>query len=176
MEPETVGGNEDLHQALALEELIRANNTSASVMQRLVNHVEKETDARNRKVDALERNGHQLRRLMVLNLVAVALMIAFGAINAVNIGVARRQQAQASALARQVAATNSLLLDCLNSTGHCGQVNQANQKRILDEVKRYELTVIYCARTNPQQIDKDGTAFFMCIHRLYPTGPALAGR
>lgn len=84
--------------------------------------------------------------------------------------------ARINGIAGDVRSTNTTLLDCINSTGECGRRNASNQGKVLDEVKRYELTVIYCARTNPQPVDPDGSAFVACINRLYPGGPVLRGR
>lgn len=176
MNPEGLSDEErsaHLHNALAVEELIAANSESNRTMATLVEKVREETAARDRKVDALEKGHRQARIVIVLVAVLVVFLIAIGVINAINLGSARKSQKQTADIAASVDRTNQTLLDCVNSTGACGQVNQANQARILDTVKLYELTVLYCARTNPRDVDSKGTKFLKCVNDLYPGGPQL---
>lgn len=179
-EPLNVPDDEDrasrLHSALVVEELVAANNQSNNTMINLVETVRQETAARDRKVDALERSSHQMRILMVIGIIALVGLLVLATFNAINITQTRAAAHKQASIALNVQHTNDLLLDCLNSTGQCGQVNQANQAKILDEVKKYELTVIYCARTNPQPIDANGDKFIACVAKLYPGGPQLNGR
>lgn len=165
-----------LHQALALEELVRANAESNDTMISLVEQVRHDAEARAKKVDLLERGMRQTSRLLkMLGAVLVCLLVVAG-INAFNIQQTSRQADVTARIARDTQATNAQLYDCTNSQGACGKRNIENTKRILDEVKLYELTGFYCIRTNPQQVDKTGEQFLACMKRLYPTGPTLKGR
>lgn len=153
----------------AMENLVSANTASNATMLSLIESVRGETAARDRKIAVLEKNHRQTQILVLMVCAATLFMLTLGVINAVNISRAKDQQMQI----RQI---NNTLLDCLNSTGTCGQVNQANQARILEEVKRYELTGFYCIRTNPATADPKGESFLKCMKKLYPGGPELQGR
>lgn len=155
-----------LHQAMAVEELVRANADSNETMIKLVKSVREETRARDRKVEALDKQVRQGRFLVILSIVCVLFLLLIAIINATNIAKQRETS-------RQVQATNSLLLDCLNRQGECGRWNAEQQALLLDEVKRYELTGFYCIRNNPQVKDPNGEAFLKCVNRLYPGGPQL---
>jgi hypothetical protein len=165
-----------LHSALVVEELVAANNQSNNTMINLVETVRQETAARDRKVEALERSSHQMRLLMLIGIIALVGLLVLAGFNAINITQTRDAAHQQAAIALSVQHTNDLLLDCLNSTGTCGQVNQQNQAKILDEVKKYELTGFYCIRNNPADSDPKGTEFLACMNKLYPGGPQLNGR
>lgn len=162
-----------LHSALVIEELISANEASNRTMLELVDTVRKETVARDRKVDALEKGHRQMRWLIALTTALVVFLITLGIVNAINLAEARKSQKSTADIAKGVQDNNRTLLDCVNSTGACGQINQANQAKILDTVKLYELTVIYCARTNPATVDPKGDKFLICVKKLYPDGPDL---
>jgi cytoskeletal protein RodZ len=162
-----------LHAALAVEELVAANHESNQTMLSLIDRVREETAARDRKVDSLDKNIRQTRWLLFIGIGAVVILLLVGVINATNLYKSRKTQQQTKAIADQTAQTNRTLLDCLNSTGQCGQINQASQAKILDTVKQYELTVIYCARTNPANVDPKGDKFVACVAKLYPGGPTL---
>jgi hypothetical protein len=159
--------------AEAVEHLVAANEESNRTMTALVEGVRRETAARDRKVEALDKNLGQLRWVTVLVGAAILILLTIGVINAVNLSSARKSAKQTKDIATQAAAINQTLLDCVNSTGQCGQVNQANQAKILDTVKLYELTVLYCARTNPRDVDKSGDLFIACVNTLYPGGPQI---
>lgn len=162
-----------LHNSLAVEELVQANQESNATMLRLVNSVRDETKARDRKVEVLEKNQHQMRQLSVLGIVAICCLLVMAVFNAVSIAGARRNAATTAAISEETHSINGTLLDCINSTGVCGQANAKAQVRFLDTVKLYELTVLYCARTNPQPLDPKGDKFLSCVAKLYPSGPAL---
>lgn len=155
--------------ASAVEELVAANHESNRTMADLVDHVRKETQARDRKIDVLEKNNKQTRMLTYMLGGTMLVLLMLAVFNAFNIAAANRQQ-------DQIRAINATLLDCVNSTGECGRVNTANQARILDQVKQYELTGFYCIRNNPAQADPEGEQFLKCMQRLYPGGPTLNGR
>jgi hypothetical protein len=165
-----------LHAALAVEDLVAANNESNKTMLSLVHRVREETAARDRKVDALEKAHRQMRWVIMLSVVLIVFLLTLGVINAFNLNSTRKSQRQVQAIAASTDQTNRTLLDCVNSTGVCGQVNAANQAKILDTVKLYELTVLYCARTNPQPVDPSGDKFIACVAKLYPGGPTLNRR
>ena len=113
----------------------------------------------------------------MIGVVVLAVVLVMGVINAVNMANARRNAAITANIAKDAQGTYALLLDCLDSqSGACGKRNAVKQKAILDEIKKYELTVIYCARTNPVTEDRSGDKFIACVDRLYPTGPELNGR
>lgn len=170
------GGADKLHAAMAMEELVRANADSNKTMVTLVEHLKAETEARDRKIDIVAKNTKSMQRLAMALIGAVAILLVIAAINASNIAVARKNAATTAAIAKDSRSTNTTLLDCLNSTGACGRLNAEQQRKTLDEVKRYELTVIFCARSNPITVDADGDKFLACVHRLYPGGPDLNGR
>jgi hypothetical protein len=165
-----------MSEARALEELVAANKQSNQTMVDLVDHVQKETEARDRKVEVLEQNNAQTRLLLYMVGGAVAILILLAAFNAISISNARKNVDTTARIAMKVDATNQTLLDCLNSQGVCGQVNAAQQSQILDEVKKYNLVGFYCIRTNPALKDPKGEAFLKCMERLYPGGPTLSER
>lgn len=162
-----------LETELAVEELVAATAASTQQMHDLVAGVNAEKEARERKVAALERSYEQSRKLAWIGLAAIALMVILGIINAANLNSARKNAKATADIARATAQTNSTLADCLNVRGECGKLSAQSQKRVLDEVKLYSLTVVYCARTNPQPTDPKGDKFITCVNKLYPTGPAL---
>jgi hypothetical protein len=145
--------------AAAVEHLVAANQESNRTMMALVDGVRRETVARDRKVESLDKNFRQMQWVTVLVGAAILVMLVVGVFNAFNLAATRK--------------TNHTLLDCVNSTGSCGQANQANQAKILDTVKLYELTVLYCARTNPRDVDPNGDKFIACVNTLYPGAPQL---
>jgi hypothetical protein len=157
----------------AVEDLIAANAASNATMINLVERVQKETEARGRKVDALEKSNRQTRWVIALVCFGTLILIVLGIINATNLQRTRQSQEQLAQVAVSVDQANKTLLDCVNSTGQCGQVNSTNQAKILDTVKLYELTVIYCARTNPATTDPKGDRFVQCVYTLYPSSPKL---
>lgn len=152
-----------------MEDLAAANVSSNATMLALVETVRRETEARDRKVDILERNHRQLRWLVGAVCFAVVVMLVLGAINAYNLASTKEQQ-------EQIKGINHTLLDCVNSTGDCGQINAAQQAKILDEVKKYELIGFYCIRRNTAAEDPGGENFLKCMAALYPGGPTLTGR
>lgn len=154
---------------LALEDLAAANMASNETMLRLVEEVRADTVARDKKIDLLERNHRQMRWLVVAVCCAVVVMLGLGITNAVNLAQASDQQ-------NQIKEINHTLLDCVNSTGSCGQVNAQNQAKILEEVKKYELIGFYCIRNNTAATDPKGENFLKCMNKLYPGGPQLEGR
>jgi hypothetical protein len=158
---------------LAVEHLVAANRESNRTMHELVDGVRRETEARDRKVEALDKNLQQMRWVSWMVGAAIVILLIVGVSNAYNLASARKSAKQTRDIAAKAGQINNTLLDCLNSTGVCGKVNQENQTRILDTVKLYELTVIYCARTNPVNVDPKGDKFLACVSKLYPTGPKL---
>lgn len=165
-----------LQNALAIEELVAANEASNRTMVDLVRNVQAETEARDRKVDALAKSQHMQRILSGLGVVCISLVLVLAIINAFELASTRRAAHKQAMIAEQVQKTNDTLLDCLNTTGQCGQINSANQAKILDEVKKYELTGFYCIRNNPAIKDPNGEKFLKCVNELYPGGPQLNGR
>lgn len=153
----------------AIDDLIAANESSNRSMLALVESVRQETAARDRKIDVLEKNHRQMNYVMAAVCAAIAVMLALGTVNAINLASGRAQQ-------EQIRQLNGVMLDCVNSTGACGQANAVQQARILDSVKQYELTGFYCLRNNPGTADPKGEAFLACMKRLYPGGPTLQGR
>ncbi len=155
-----------LHNAMAMEELVAANKSSSATMINLIESVRKETSARDRKVEELEANTKQLRKFTIVAVVVCFLLLCMAIFNAVNV-VGTRD------IAKDTQRTNDTLLDCLNSTGQCGQFNAQQQKLVLDEVKKYNLTGFYCIRNNPATEDPKAEKFVACMERLYPGGPKL---
>jgi hypothetical protein len=103
-----------------------------------------------------------LSKLMYVLGVTVVALLALAVANAFNIAAARD--------------INHTLLDCVNLTGNCGRQNAAQQAKIVDQVKEYNLIGFYCIRTNPGPVDPKGEAFLKCMERLYPGGPTLSER
>ncbi len=163
-------------RAEAVEELARANSASNDTMVRLIEHVRKDTVAQNSKIEALNRQQRTLRILLGVIGVLTLLVLLIAMYNVYNVTATRQTAKNMTDIGAQVAQTNETLLDCLNSAGRCGQINAAQQRAILDEVKKYELTGFYCIRTNPQTKDPDGEDFLKCMQRLYPGGPLLQER
>lgn len=153
----------------AMEELVAANHESNATMLALVEHVRKETAARDRKIEVLEKTHRQTRYLVIAVCGAVLVMLGLGIVNAINLAATKDQQDQTRRI-------NAFLLDCVNSTGECGRANAVKQAEILQSVKQYELTGFYCIRTNPGTEDPKGENFLKCMERLYPGGPTLNGR
>ncbi len=153
----------------ALEDLVTANNESNVTMLALVEHIKRDLEARDRKIETVAASTRSMRKLALAMVVMMLVLMGIAAINATNLAAQR-------ATARDAKATNALLLDCVNARGACGQLNAQQQRLILDEVKKYELTGFYCLRTNPQTADPRGASFLQCMERLYPGGPKLQGR
>lgn len=135
----------------AMEDLVNANSESNRTMLALVEQVRRETEARDRKIDVMERSQRQMRVLVYLVGVATVILLAVAVVNAFNIAQARDQQRQVRAIASQ-------------------------QPEIVERVKEYNLVGFYCIRTNPASEDPQGEAFLKCMQRLYPNGPTLLER
>jgi hypothetical protein len=159
-----------------VEDLVAANVASNATMLKLVEKVREDSYMREKKIDLLEEGLKQTHRLLAMVGAVLVLMLALGVINAVNIYDARRNAAVTAKTAQDANGTYALLLDCLNSRGECGKLNAENAKKTLDEVKLYELTVLYCVRINPALADPKGDQFIDCVTRLYPGGPILKNR
>ena len=161
----------------ALHALTQATMESNAAMTRLSTEVHHDTEARERKVELLEVAQRQTRKLLGLLGVILVLLFVVAVINAGNIHRTRQNAAVTRAIAEDTQSTYKLLLDCLDQrNGQCGQRNAVRTRAILDEVKLYELTGFYCARTNPLIEDPRGERFLACMKRLYPGGPELSGR
>lgn len=165
-----------LDAAREVERLIAANAESNSTMRSLVEKVRQDASMREKKIELLENESRQIRRLLVMVGVAIALLLVVGSFNAYNTAQTRRQAAQSAQVAKDVASTNTLLLGCFDVRSECSKLNAEKQKQILDEIKLYELTALYCLRTNNAQQDPEGKEFLACLKRLYPTGPILKDR
>lgn len=176
--PDEAGARADADAATIrqVESLVAANAASNATMLRLVEGVREDAHLREKKVDLLERGLQQTHRLLLMVGVTIILMIGLGVANALNINAARHNAAVTAATAKDANGTYALLLDCLNSRGECGKLNAENGKKTLDEVKLYELTVLYCVRINPAADDPKGDLFIDCVSRLYPGGPVLKNR
>lgn len=155
--------------AVAIEDLVAANRESNRTMVALVEHVQRETAARDKKIAVIEHGNRMTRMLTYLLASAMIVVLALAVVNAYNLAATRKQ-------ADQLTQLNTFLLDCVNSTGECGRRNAEAQRQLLDKVKQYELTGFYCARNNPAIRDPEGDAFLACMKRLYPGGPTLEGR
>lgn len=167
--PEGQPGEErssNLRNAMEFDSLVEANNESNRTMLALVNTVRAETAARDRKVDALDRNIRQMRLVIVMVAATIVVLLTIGVFNAINLNQTRESQ-------HQVEALNQTVLDCVNGTGDCGRINAQNQDRVLNEVKKYNLIGFYCIRNNPATDDPQGADFLQCMARLYPGGPTL---
>lgn len=151
----------------AMEDLAAANAASNQTMMSLVAEVRSEAKARDRKIAVMEKANRQTRVLTYLLSGATVIMLVLATINAVNLATAADEQ-------RSIEQINRTLLDCVNSTGECGQVNQQTQKQFLDEVKKYNLIGFYCIRNNPAPNDPKAGKFLACMQRLYPGGPTLS--
>lgn len=165
-----------LHNALAMEELVSANARSQATMIKLVESVRAETKARDRKVDALAMAQKSAQRGQRIGIVALVCLLFMAVFNAFNVLETRHNAERSAKIADDVKKTNSLLLDCVNSSGECGKWNAEQQRKTLDEIKKYELTGFYCIRNFPATADPDGEKFLTCMERLYPGGPKLNGK
>ncbi len=157
----------------AVEELIRANVESNATMVDLVERVRVESEVSSRKVEVLEENQRQARKLLLMVAALLALMVLVGVVNAVNIGIARENAEVTARTAKDAGGTYKLLFGCLNPEGDCAKQSAQKSRAVLDEVKQYELTILYCVRLNPQAEDPKGLKFLACVERLYPGGPKL---
>lgn len=166
----------DLPYADSVDDLVRANTESNATMLALVASVQAEAEANSHKVDLLENGQRQTRRLLVMVSVLLIVMVLLGIANAINISSTRHNAAVTADAARDANGTYALLLGCLNPDGDCAKRGAAQNRATLDEVKLYELTVLYCARINPAIADPQGADFLECAKRLYPTGPTLKNR
>lgn len=162
--------------AREVERLAVATAASNVTMTRLVEKVSQDAEKRERKVELLEAEARQLRQLLLMVGIAIALLLIVGAFNAYNTAQTRKQADQSAQIAKDSASTNRLLLGCFDVNSQCSKLNAEKQKQILDEIKLYELTALYCVRTNPAQADPKGEDFLACVKRLYPAGPTLKGR
>jgi hypothetical protein len=168
------GGDYEQHSASSqVDDLVRANAKSNATMMRLVEKVREDAQMRGRKVELLDQSMRQTRRLLIMVAATLVLLMGLGVVNAVNLNDARHNAAVTAATAKNADSTYTLLLDCLNARGECGKLNAQSQKRLLDEVKLYELTVLYCVRINPLVADPRGAQFIKCVNELYPGGPQL---
>lgn len=159
-----------------VEELIAANVASNATMVHLVEEVQRDADLRGRKVELLQEEARQTRKQIFIASIGIVLMLVIGVANAINLNDARHNAAVTAATARDANGTYTLLLDCLNPDGVCGKRSAAQSARTLDEIKKYELIVLYCVRINPALADPKGEAFIDCVNRLYPGGPQLPNR
>lgn len=150
----------------AMEDLISANADSSRVMIDLVESVRRETAARDRKVDALEKSQKQMHWVIIMACVLSVIFLGIAVVNAVNLSRTGRQLHETREL-------NAYVLDCVNNTGVCGRQNALVQERALDEIKKYNLIAFYCIRNNPATDDPRGAKFVECMNRLYPSGPQL---
>lgn len=159
-----------------VEQLARANEASNATLLRLVERVQQDAKMRQRKVDLLEEGQRQQHKLMILVAAVLIMMVVVGVINAINIYDTRRNAAAVAATAKDAQRTYKLLLGCLDVNEPCGKNGAERTKESLEEIKRYELTGFYCARTNPVAVDPSGDKFLECMNRLYPGGPQLKDR
>jgi hypothetical protein len=151
-----------------IERLVAANAASNATMQRLVENVRMDADNRERKIELLERESRQIRRLLLLVGIAIALLFALALVNALSIQEARRNAARTAGIADSVASTNTLLLSCFDVASECAKLNAKAQKAQNDDLKAYQLTVAYC-----QAAGGDEDALLACVKKRYPTGPEL---
>jgi hypothetical protein len=136
-----------MHTAMAMEQLIQANAESNATMVELIEGVRRDGQARNRKVDLLEAQQRQMKRLFLLAVAAIACLLLLAVFNAFSLTSTRRNTAQTKVVAEQ-------------------------QVGLIQEVKRYQLTIFYCARVNPQPTDPSGEAFLACVAKAYPGSAA----
>ncbi len=153
----------------AMEGLAAANTASNQTMLNLVEQVRRESEARERKIEVMAKTNQQTRVLTYILCAVTAIMLVLAVVNAFNIASTRDEQ-------RSIESINRTLLDCVNATGECGQINQQTQKQFLDEVKKYNLIGFYCIRNNPGTADPKAEKFLECMQRLYPGGPTLSER
>lgn len=162
--------------ACEVERLVQANAASNATLTKLVDKVRIDAEHRERKIELLEADSRRNRRILLLVGVAVALLLTLAIVNAFSIQAARRNAAQTAAAAKTAQDTYQLLYGCFDPNSECAKLNNDSQKRLLDEIKLYELTAFYCEREHPEAVDPDSTRFFACLNRLYPDGPQLKER
>jgi hypothetical protein len=156
-----------------IEQLVRANQESNDTMRRLVDNVRHDAEMREKKINLLEAGIQQTHRIIWMVGVVFLLLIGLAIVNAVNLTRARQQASVTARTARDANRTYALLLDCLNDRGECGSRSAAANKAVIDDVKRHQLAVIYCARIHPQAADPDAQQFLKCVAQIYPGGPTL---
>ncbi len=156
-----------------VERLAKATVTSNETLARLAEEIRADADARERKVALLEIGQRQNRKLLSIGAIILGLLFIIAAINATNIGRASRQASVTADIARDSQNTYQLLLGCLDVNAPCGKQNADLTRTILGDLKTFNLTVIYCARSNPSAEDRSGDKFFACVEKYYPDAPNL---
>lgn len=159
-------------QRSTVGDLVAANERSASAVMGLVSEVRRDADLRDRKIDLLERSHQDMKRLMILVAAGLLIILILGVTNMVNLSNARRNAAVTADIAKDARSTNGLLYDCLNSQGECGRRNTEANKKVLDEIKRYELVLKHCDRITALP-DPDGDKLLACVRHYYRDGPTL---
>lgn len=159
--------------AAQVEALAQATARSNKTMLDLVERVRHDAEAHERKVDLLAAGLRQTTRVLWLLAVVLVAVLAMAFINFATIAEAKRNGAVTAQAARDAQSTYKLLYGCFEPNSQCSKVNAAKQKTALDEIKKYELTALYCLRTNPGADDPRGDKFIACLNTLYPGGPQL---
>jgi hypothetical protein len=163
-------------RAVEVEQLVQANAASNATLRNLVEKVQLDAGNRERKIELLETESKQIRKLLALVGLAVVLLLGLAVVNLIGISQARESAATSAAAARDAQSTNNLLYGCFEPNSQCAQQNKKTQTQILDEIKVYTLSAIYCSRENPSAQDATNNAFLSCLKRIYPNGPTLKGR
>jgi nitrogen fixation-related uncharacterized protein len=162
--------------AREVDNLIAANAASNATLTRLVDKVREDAANRERKIELLEAESKQMRRILIGVSITAAALVVLALFNAITISQARHNAQQTANAARDAASTNKLLLGCFTPESECSRLNAEQQKAFLNEIKKYELVGFYCLRTNTVTEDPNGTKLTACINRLYPGGPQLPNR
>lgn len=159
-----------------VEKLAAANDASNKTLLNLVQRVAEDARIREKKVQMLDAGMKQTRMLLIMLGIGLILLVGLGIANFANIAEARRNAEVVAHAAKDAKGTYDLLYGCFQPDSDCAKRSAQQQKVSLDEIKKYELTGFYCARTNPAVADPNGDAFIECMNRLYPGGPQLNDR
>lgn len=160
--------------AAAIAELSRSTTESTSTMEHLVEQVRRDANAREKKIQVLEVTLDRTRRLQQFMGAGLVLLLALAVFNASTLSAVRANALVSADIAKDSQGTYRLLLDCLDQVhGACGKQTAVQTAKLLEQIKQYELTVIFCARTHPAVEDPDGVKFRVCVNQLFPGGPQL---
>lgn len=160
----------------AIEGLNSHTQEQTTSIQGLAAAVLGEAEARDRKVETLQRLTTIMVRLTGILLIGILLLIGIGAVNLYN-------TSRTNNVARSVASTNSLLLSCLQPNTPCSNTSAAAQKAQNDQIRQTVFVLFVCSRLNPSDPntpDPSGNTarLVACVKTYYPEFklPAQAGK
>lgn len=138
----------------ALQGMSRDTRDQTKEIRSLSQAVAAESEARNRKVKAIQRNSMFIA-------FGIMILLAVAVLNLVN-------TTRTNAIAEDANQTNELLLGCLTPGNECSEFNARQQANVLNLVRQTNFVVAFCQRTNPIDNDPDGSGLVACIQSYYP--------